>query len=91
MAIIEELAKKRSIKMAKVSATITEELKLKADELCKEYGVPLDEYLGMLIENSEVAKQHKKLMDERKKVEQENMKEVETSNTDVKTTQNSHN
>ena len=69
MAIIDELVKKKSIKMARVSATITEELKVKADELCKEFGVPLDEYLGMIIENSEVSKQHKKLLDDRKKAQ----------------------
>ena len=69
MAIIDELAKEKSIKKSKVSATIAEELKVKADELCKQYGVPLDEYLGKIIENSEIVKQHKKFLDDSKKDE----------------------
>lgn len=60
-----------------VRAKITVETKKKAEEICEKYDITLSKYLGMIIEESEIDKVHKKLQKNDKKSEENESSYVE--------------
>jgi len=70
-AVIDELIKEKKIKKTKVQVVLRDEIKKKAEELCKSFDISLDEYLGRLLENSEINKVHSKFLSEKKKQEEQ--------------------
>jgi hypothetical protein len=52
--VLENLVKENNVKYVSLKVKIPENLKEMITSICKEYGVKEDEYLGKLLENSEI-------------------------------------
>mgnify|MGYP001234578673 CR=1 FL=1 len=61
MSIIDELLEKKKTKYKPVKAKVTEELCRKIVEICKATGIKQEEYLGKILEESEIDKVYKQL------------------------------
>lgn len=63
MSLIEKLAKKKEKELQDVivKAKIPEDFEQKIKELCKDNGVNQDEYLGLLLQSSEINRVYDKL------------------------------
>lgn len=61
MAIIDDLLEKKELKFKSVKAKVPEELSKKILEICKSTGIKQEEYLGKILEESEIEKVHKQL------------------------------
>ena len=81
MSIIDKLIENNNTVFKTVRAKITKDLEVKIKFICEKTGVKEDEYLGMILEDSEIAKVHKELLkkekstveiDEQKDINQEN-------------------
>ncbi|WP_457748569.1 hypothetical protein [Sulfurimonas sp.] len=67
--IIDKIKEKKSVKYARISIKIPAELKEKIEFICDTNDIDVSEYLGAILENSEINKVYKSMKREEKQSE----------------------
>ena len=71
MTLAEKLRANMHKKMVKITGKIEANNKKKIEEICKYYGINVEEYVGALIEKSEFIKVYNNILKEQKSKEKE--------------------
>ena len=69
--VLDKIKEKKSVKFTKISIKIPTEFKEKIEYICKNNDVDVSEYLGALLETSEINKVYNAMQKEQKKRDNE--------------------
>jgi len=73
--------KKKSVKVVSISAKVPSDIKEKAQYICEYYNTKLPEYIGKILENSEINKVYNSILKEQKAKKKE--EHYDRNNTEI--------